>query len=51
MKTTIKTRLNVKDTASFNPKKLVDYSEPVEPEPIKLEVAPTFWQKIWNLFK
>jgi hypothetical protein len=47
----MKSRLNFNDDASFNEKKLIDHNEPIQPAPIKLVVAPTFWQKIWNLFK
>jgi hypothetical protein len=44
----MRSKIDTTSNASFNPQKLTDYSEPVEPAPITLTVTPTLWQRVWR---
>jgi len=34
--------------ASFRPRELRDYSEPTIRPVVRLQVQPTFWQRLWH---
>jgi hypothetical protein len=42
----MKSALRYSEEASFRPRKLQDYSEPVTRPAVRQNVQPTFWQKL-----